>query len=66
MKEKELRELKKAVMNEFLSDEEDTMRQGYREMGKHLAVIQEEMNLTRSEALYFVATMMGSMMRGNL
>lgn len=63
MTDEQRRELKRAIQNEFVSDDEDKLRQAYREMGKQLAIIQEEMGISRYEALMFVATMLGQSMR---
>ena len=63
MTEKQRRELQKARMNEFLSDDDEIMRKGMRDIGRMIASAQEEAGLNRLEAIYFVATMLGQSMR---
>lgn len=58
MTKKEREELNKLRMAEFLTTEEDDARRAYREMKLHLQMLQEEMGLTRFEALSFLAAMM--------
>ncbi len=61
--EKQRRELQKARMNEFLSDDDEIMRKGMRDIGRMIASAQEEAGLSRFEAIHFAATMLGSSLR---
>ena len=63
MTEKQRRELQKARMNEFLSDDEEVMRKGMRNIGQLIATAQEEAGLSRFEAIQVVATMLGNSLR---
>lgn len=63
MTKKQRDELNKAIMNEFLTSQEDELRKAYREFGRHLEMLQEEMGLSRHEAILFLATMIGQSMR---
>ena len=67
MTEKQKQELNQARLNEFMGVQthEDELRNSFREMGKQLQLIQEEMGLSRSEAISFMATMFGTSIRGN-
>lgn len=62
MTKKERDELNKAVRNEFLAQDEDEMRKGYREFARQLQMAQEEMGLTRYEAIIFLSTLIGNSM----
>lgn len=55
MTRKELKELRQAHQNEFLSKDEDEFRQAIREMNKFIDMMVEE-GFTRQEAILFVAT----------
>ena len=68
MTEKQRQELNQARLNEFfgVQTQEDELRKSFREMGKQLQLIQEEMGLSRSEAINFLATMFGTSIRNNL
>ena len=68
MTEKQKQELNQARLNEFfgVQTHEDELRKSVREMGKQLQLIQEEMGLSRSEAINFMATMFGTSIRNNL
>lgn len=68
MTEKQKQELNQARLNEFfgVQTHEDELRKSFREMGKQLQLIQEEMGLSRSEAINFMATMFGTSIRNNL
>lgn len=62
MTKKERDELNKAVRNEFFDQEEAYMRKGYREFARQLQMAQEEMGLTRYEAIIFLSTLIGNSM----
>lgn len=62
MTKKERDELNKAVRNEFFDQEEADMRKGYREFARQLRLAQEEMGLTRYEAIIFLSTLIGNSM----
>lgn len=62
MTKKERDELNKAVRNEFCDQEEADMRKGYREFARQLQMAQEEMGLTRYEAIIFLSTLIGNSM----
>lgn len=62
MTKKERDELSKAVRNEFFDQEETDMRKGYREFARQLQMAQEEMGLTRYEAIIFLSTLIGNSM----
>jgi len=62
MTKKEREELKQAVKNEFFDQEEAEMRKGYREFARQLQLAQEEMGLTRYEAIIFLSTLIGNSM----
>ena len=63
MTEEQRKKLKIAQMNEFLSDDEEVMRKGMRNIGQLIATAQEEAGLSRFEAIHFVATMLGNSLR---
>lgn len=63
MTNKEREELNKLRMAEFMTDDENELRKGYRNMKEQLIMIQEEMGLSRFEAINFLATLLGSSMR---
>lgn len=50
-------------MAEFMTDDENELRKGYRNMKEQLRMIQEEMGLSRFEAITFLATMLGNSIR---
>lgn len=61
--EKQKRELQKARMEEFMSNDEAEIRKMYSDFEKHIRIAQEEMGLSKVEALYFVATLFGNAIR---
>lgn len=61
--EKQKRELQKARMDEFMSNDEAEIRKMYSDFEKHIRIAQEEMGLSKVEALYFVATLFGNAIR---
>lgn len=61
--EKQKRELQKARMDEFMSNDEAEIRKMYADFEKHIRIAQEEMGLSKVEALYFVATLFGNAIR---
>lgn len=63
MTEKQRRELQKARMDEFMSNDEAEIRKMYSDFEKHIRIAQEEMGLSKVEALYFVATLFGNAIR---
>ena len=63
MTNKEREELNKLRMAEFMTEDEDEMRKAYRQMKNQLEMAQEEMGLTRLEAIMFLANVIGSAMR---
>lgn len=63
MTKKEREELNKLRMAEFMTDNENELRKGYRNMKEQLRMIQEEMELSRFEAITFLATMLGNSIR---
>lgn len=62
MTKKEREALNQALKNEFLDQDEDEMRKGYREFERQLRLAQEEMGLTRYEAIIFLSTLIGNSM----
>jgi hypothetical protein len=62
MTKKERDALNKAIKNEFVDDDEEQMRKGYREFNRQLKMAQEEMGLTRYEAIIFLSTLIGNSM----
>lgn len=62
MTKKEREALNQALKNEFLDQGEDEMRKGYREFARQLQMAQEEMGLTRYEAIIFLSTLIGNSM----
>lgn len=63
MTNKERDELRKAQENEFfglMGGSETELRKAFREVNKFIEIAQEEMDITRHEALMFMATMMGT------
>lgn len=60
MTKKEREALNQAVKNEFL--DQDEMRRGYREFARQLRLAQEEMGLSRYEAIIFLSTLIGNSM----
>lgn len=62
MTKKERDALKNAIKNEFIDDDEEQMRKGYREFNRQLQFAQEEMGLTRYEAIIFLSTLIGNSM----
>lgn len=62
MTKKERDALKNAIKNEFIDDDEEQMRKGYREFNRQLQMAQEEMGLTRYEAIIFLSTLIGNSM----
>lgn len=62
MTKKEREALNQALKNEFLDQDEDEMRKGYREFARQLRLPQEEMGLTRYEAIIFLSTLIGNSM----
>lgn len=62
MTKKEREALNQALKNEFLEQDEDEMRKGYREFARQLQMAQEEMGLTRYEAIIFLSTLIGNSM----
>jgi hypothetical protein len=50
------------LKNEFLDQDEAEMRKGYREFARQLQLAQEEMGLTRYEAIIFLSTLIGNSM----
>lgn len=62
MTKKEREALNQALKNEFLDQDEDEMRKGYREFARQLQMAQEEMGLTRYEAIIFLSTLIGNSM----
>ena len=65
MTKKERDALNKAIKNEFVDDDEEQMRKGYREFNRQLKMAQEEMGLTRYEAIIFLSTLIGSKEKTN-
>ena len=63
MTEKQRKELQKARMDEFMSSEEAELHKMYSDFEKHIRIAQEEMGLSKVEALYFVATLFGNAIR---
>ena len=63
MTKKERDELNKLRMAEFMTEDEDDMRKAYRTAKGQLDMLQEEMGLTRYEAIAFLATMLGNAIR---
>lgn len=63
MTNKEREELNKLRVAEFMTDNENELRKGYRNMKEQLIMIQEEMGLSRFEAITFLATMLGNSIR---
>lgn len=57
MNEKDRKALIKAQKGEFYDRTEEELHKAYRDCAKHLQIIEEEMGLTRMEALYFLANM---------
>ena len=62
MTKKEREALNQALKNEFLNQDEAEMRKGYREFARQLQMAQEEMGLTRYEAIIFLSTLIGNSM----
>ena len=62
MTKKERETLNQALKNEFLNQDEAEMRKGYREFARQLQMAQEEMGLTRYEAIIFLSTLIGNSM----
>lgn len=62
MTKKERDALNKAIKNEFVDDDEEQMRKGYREFNRQLQMAQEEMGLSRYEAIIFLSTLIGNSM----
>lgn len=62
MTKKEREALNQALKNEFLEQDEDEMRKCYREFARQLQMAQEEMGLTRYEAIIFLSTLIGNSM----
>jgi len=62
MTKKEREALNQALKNEFLDQDEAEMRKGYREFARQLQLAQEEMGLTRYEAIIFLSTLIGNSM----
>lgn len=62
MTKKERDALKNAIKNEFIDDDEEQMRKGYREFNRQLQFAQEEMGLSRYEAIIFLSTLIGNSM----
>lgn len=62
MTKKERESLRDAIKNEFLDQDEEQMRKGYREFARQLQMAQEEMGLTRYEAIIFLSTLIGNSM----
>lgn len=62
MTKKEREALNQALKNEFLDQNEAEMRKGYREFARQLQMAQEEMGLTRYEAIIFLSTLIGNSM----
>lgn len=62
MTKKEREALNQALKNEFFDQEEADMRKGYREFARQLQMAQEEMGLTRYEAIIFLSTLIGNSM----
>ena len=60
MTKKEREALNQALKNEFLDQDEDEMRKGYREFARQLRLAQEEMGLSRYEAIIFLSTLIGN------
>lgn len=62
MTKKEREALNQALKNEFLDQDKAEMRKGYREFARQLQLAQEEMGLTRYEAIIFLSTLIGNSM----
>jgi hypothetical protein len=63
MTNKERDELRKVQENEFLGlmgGSETELRKAFREVNKFIEIAQEETDMTRHEALMFMATMIGT------
>jgi hypothetical protein len=63
MTNKERDELRKVQENEFfglMGGSETELRKAFREVNKFIEIAQEEMGITRHEALMFMVTMMGT------
>lgn len=60
MTKKEREALNQALKNEFLDQDEAEMRKGYREFARQLRLVQEEMGLSRYEAIIFLSTLIGN------
>ena len=63
MTNKERDELRKVQEDEFIglmSGSETELRKTFRELNKFVEIAQEETNMTRFEALMFMATMIGT------
>lgn len=54
MTKKQLEELQKAHLNEFMTKEEDNLRQSARQMNNFINIMVEE-GFTRQEAIIFIA-----------
>lgn len=63
MTDEERKDLIQAIKNERLGYDEEEARKGYRQMGEQLTMIQEEMGLSRYEAIIFLSNMIGASMR---
>ena len=63
MTKKEKEALDEALKNEFLDTDEEQMRRGYREFSRQLRLVQEEMGLSRQEAILFLATLLGNSLK---
>lgn len=64
MTNKQKKDLQFAVLMEQMNCDcdIDQLKMAYRNLGMQLDVIQEEMKLSKHEALFFLGTMMGQMM----
>ena len=66
MTNKERDELRKVQENEFfglMGGSETELRKAFREINNFVGIAQEEANMTRYEALMFMATMIGAGIR---
>ena len=63
MTNEERKDLIQAIRNERLGYDEEEARKGYQQMGEQLTMIQEEMGLSRYEAIIFLSNMIGASIR---
>ena len=63
MTKREREALDEALKNEFTDSNEEEMRKGYREFSRQLRLAQEEMGLSRQEAILFLATLLGNSLK---